>query len=94
MSDQRSPVEWLESPEGERWSSDHHRHAHAGDAYLPNHIASVRPAPGEDPVWDKEPDGHQFGPRDPRLDPAGGLPLGRRRMSRTTRPSRTARGSR
>jgi hypothetical protein len=98
MTAPRNPaVEWLESPEGEKWSRGDHRPAHAGESHLPNHIASVRPTPGRDPVWDpaiwRSESQRQVGPRDPRQDPSGGLPLGRRRPDRTTRPART-RGSR
>jgi len=68
-------AKWLESDEGENWSRNRHRAAHAGESHLPNHIASVRHAPGEDPFWDREPSGRS-GIRDPRNDPAGAPPVG------------------
>jgi hypothetical protein len=83
-----SVAEWLESPEGEAWSRERHRAAHAGESHLPNHIASVRPAPGEDPVWDRAPSGRTFGPRDPEHDPTGWR-LARRRQDRPARPGRS-----
>ena len=83
MSTQRNPVAmWLESREGEAWSRDHHRAAHAGESHLPNHIASIRPTPGRDPVWDRSPRDRP-GVRDPQQDPAGRPPLSR--PARTTR---------
>ena len=92
MSDPRNPVAaWLEGPEGEKWSRDHHRAAHAGESHLPNHIASVRPTPGRDPVWDRDPSESWFhrGVRNPEHDPSGRPPL-----SRQARPARTGRSSR
>ena len=79
---QRNPVAaWLESPEGEAWSRDHHRAAHAGESRLPNHIASIRPTPGRDPVWDREPGASYFdrGVRNPEHDPSGRPPMTRTR---------------
>ena len=73
MSTQRNPVAmWLESREGEAWSRDHHRAAHAGESHLPNHIASIRPTPGRDPVWD----------RSPRAGPVSVTPSRTRRAAR------------
>jgi len=71
-------VEWLESAEGEAWSRDHRRAAHAGESHLPNHIASVRPTPGRDPVWDRAPRDRP-GIRNPEHDPSGRPPQRRRR---------------
>lgn len=84
MSSPDQVARWLESPEGERWSSSHHRAAHAGESDLPNHIASVRPAPGEDPFWDRAPSSLRLGARDPAHDPSGRPPQSRatRRRSR------------
>jgi hypothetical protein len=76
---------WLESPEGERWSRNNHRAAHAGESDLPNHIASVRPTPGRDPVWDRAPTGWPQGVRDPQQDPSGRPPLPQRTRGRSTR---------
>lgn len=87
MSSADSVARWLESPEGERWSSSHHRAAHAGESDLPNHIASVRPAPGEDPFWDRAPSSLRLGARDPAHDPSGRPPTGLRE-ARATRPTR------
>ena len=77
---------WLESPEGEKWSSGRHVPAHAGESHLPNHIASVRHAPGEDPFWDRPRPYRLEGIRNPENDPSGRPP--RRRVART----RTNRG--
>ena len=72
---------WPESPAGEKWSSNHHRHAHAGESDLPNHIASIRPAPGHDPEWDRHPS-LDYSIHDPEPRPhraaAAGKPGGRR----------------
>ena len=68
---------WLESPAGEKWSSNHHRHAHAGESDLPNHIASIRPAPGLDPEWDRPPS-LDYSIHDPDYDPTGRPPLANR----------------
>jgi hypothetical protein len=72
---QGNPVAgWLEGPEGEAWSRGHHQAAHAGPSHLPNHIASVRPAPGQEPVWDRLPS-LRDGIYDPEHDPSGRPPL-------------------
>lgn len=72
-------VRWLETPEGEAWSRSNHRAAHAGESDLPNHIASIRPTPGRDPVWDKARPYRLEGIRDPQDDPSGRPPLLRRK---------------
>ena len=82
----RDPVaEWLEGPEGEKWSSRHHRAAHAGEGHLPNHIASIRPTPGRDPVWDRPRPYRLEGVRDPQDDPTGRPPMSRRTRGRSGR---------
>ena len=81
---------WLESPEGEAWSRGHHRAAHAGESDLPNHIASVRPAPGMDPARDRGPSESYFerGVRHPEHDPSGRPPASRETRTRTRGRSR------
>jgi hypothetical protein len=88
MTTRSNPVaEWLESREGETWSRDHHRAAHAGESHLPNHIASVRPTPGRDPVWDRGPSKSYFdrGVRNPEHDPSGRPPMTRTAQGRGSR---------
>lgn len=80
MSNPDPVARWLESPEGETWSRNHHYPAHAGESHLPNHIASVRHAPGEDPFWDvRMGAGRWKGHCSPEHDPSGRPPMPRTR---------------